>query len=353
VKGPAAETATAPETPASAPPETPTSPRAVARDVVTLLRRKAAQSLIFTVLVVLFAGFSLLRPDEFATAFNFRSMGVTASIIALLAIGQAYVIIGGGIDLSVGSVLVFSGVISAKSLAELGSDPSLALVILVGAVTAMLTGAAWGVLNGVLAVKARIPDLIVTLGTLGMALGLAQVITGGVDVSVPLKLTTELGNGDAFLEIPWLILIALVIATVMQVVLSATRFGRYTFAVGSNREAGRRAGIKVDAHRIKLYVISGTLAGLGGFLSLALYSNTTIGAHSTDNLVAIAAVIIGGTSLFGGIGTVFGTVAGVLVPVVLQNGFVIMGLPPFWQPVAIGVVLIAAVYVDSRRRGST
>ena len=134
-------------------------------------------------------------------------------------------------------------------------------------------------------------------------------------------------NGDAGI-LP--VVIALVAAAVMQVVLSATRFGRHTFAVGSNREAGRRVGLKVDAHRMKLYTISGLLAGLGGFLSLALYTNTTIAGHSTDNLVSIAAVIIGGTSLFGGMGSVLRSVAGVLVPVVLQNGFVIMGLQPFW-----------------------
>jgi ribose transport system permease protein len=103
---------------------------------------------------------------------------------------------------------------------------------------------------------------------------------------------------------------------------------------------------------MKLYTISGLLAGLGGFLSLALYTNTTIAGHSTDNLVSIAAVIIGGTSLFGGMGSVLRSVAGVLVPVVLQNGFVIMGLQPFWQPVAIGVVLLAAVYIDVRRRSA-
>jgi ribose transport system permease protein len=148
------------------------------------------------------------------------------------------------------------------------------------------------------------------------------------------------------------VVIALVVAAIMQVTLSATRFGRHTFAVGSNREAGRRVGLKVDAHRIKLYSISGMLAGLGGFLSLALYTNTTIAAHSTDNLVSIAAVIIGGTSLFGGMGSVLRSVAGVLVPVVLQNGFVIMGLRPFWQPVAIGIVLLAAVYIDVRRRAA-
>ncbi len=323
-----------------------------ARAVAEWAREKSGQGLIFAALLALVLFFSILLPTQFPTPFNVRSMGITASVIALLAIGETFVIIGGGIDLSVGSVLVFSGVVSAKAMAALGPEPALATLIVVGGATAVVTGAGWGLVNGVFVVKTRIPDLIVTLGTTGIALGLAQVVTGGVDISVPLGLTRDLGNGNSFLGIPWLVLIALVVAGLMQVILSATRFGIHTFAVGSNREAGRRVGVKVDAHRIKLYAISGSLAGLGGFLSLALYSNTTMAAHSTDNLVAIAAVIIGGTSLFGGMGTVLGSLAGVLVPVVLQDGFVIMGLPPFWQPVAIGLVLIGAVYLDGRRRAS-
>jgi ribose transport system permease protein len=326
------------------------APRAMAFAV--WVREKSRRGLIFVVLFSLILFFSLLLPTQFPTPFNVRSMGITASVIALLAMGQTFVIIGGGIDLSVGSVLVFSGVVSAMAMRVLGPDASLPMLIVVGCGTALLSGGLWGLFNGVLVVKTRIPDLIVTLGTLGIALGLAQVITGGVDVSVPLLLTTTLGNGNAFLGVPWLVVISLTVAVVLHVVLTATRFGRHTYAVGSNREAGRRVGVNVDAQRIKLYMVSGVLAGFAGFLSLALYTNTTIGAHSTDNLVAIAAVVIGGTSLFGGVGTLLGTLAGVLVPVVLQDGFVIMGLPPFWQPVAIGVVLLVAVYLDSARRAA-
>jgi ribose transport system permease protein len=326
------------------------TPLPAARTIAERVRDWSGQGLIFVVLLSLIAFFSVMLPTQFPTPFNARSMAITASVIALLAMGETYVIIGGGIDLSVGSVLVFSGVMSASAMAALGSGAPLPLLVVAGGGVGLLTGAAWGLLNGVLVVRTRIPDLIVTLGTTGIALGLAQVITRGVDISVPLPLTKELGNGNALLGIPWLSVIALSVAGIMQLVLTATRFGRHTFAVGSNREAGRRVGIRVDAHRVKLYAISGMLAGFGGFLSLALYTNTTIAAHSTDNLVAIAAVIIGGTSLFGGIGSIFGTIAGVLVPVVLQDGFVIMGLPPFWQPVAIGIVLIVAVYVDGRRR---
>jgi ribose transport system permease protein len=123
-------------------------------------------------------------------------------------------------------------------------------------------------------------------------------------------------------------------------------------AVGSNAEAARRAGIKVERHLIKVYALMGLLAGFAGFLNLARFSSTTIAGHATDNLQAIAAVVIGGTSLFGGVGSVIGTVFGVLIPVTLQYGFVVSGVQPFWQTIAVGAVLIAAVYFDQLRRRS-
>jgi ribose transport system permease protein len=141
-----------------------------------------------------------------------------------------------------------------------------------------------------------------------------------------------------------------VVALVFGVILSQTRFGRYTYAIGSNQEAVRRAGVNVDRHLIKVYALTGTLAGLAGFMSLARFGTTTIGGHSTDNLDAIAGVVIGGTSLFGGVGTILGTVFGVFIPAVLENGFVIVGVEAFWQQVAVGAVLIIAVYLDQLRR---
>ena len=152
------------------------------------------------------------------------------------------------------------------------------------------------------------------------------------------------------LGIPYLVLVALAVAIVLGIVLAQTRFGRYTYAIGSNEEAVRRAGVNVDRHLIKVYALAGTLSGLAGFMNLARFGTTTIGGHATDNLNAIAAVVIGGTSLFGGIGTILGTVFGVFIPAVLQNGFVIVGVQAFWQQVAVGAVLIVAVYLDQLRR---
>ena len=134
--------------------------------------------------------------------------------------------------------------------------------------------------------------------------------------------------------------------------LHRTRFGLYTFAVGSNEESARRVGVKVDRQLISIYALSGGLAGVAGILSLSQYGTTAIAGQSATNLNVIAAVVIGGTSLFGGVGTIFGTVVGLFIPAVLQNGFVIVGIQPFWQQVAVGAVLIVAVYVDQRRRAA-
>jgi ribose transport system permease protein len=303
------------------------------------------------ILVGLIAVFSLLEPDAFVDSANFRNIATDAAVLLVLATGMTYVIVTAGIDLSIGGVLVFSGVVAARAMNGAGGNNW--GVITLGLVVALAAGLAWGVINGFLVSKGRIPPLIVTLGTLGMSLGAALVITGGVDErEVPFKLVTSIGTGRAFDQIPWLVIIAFAVALVFGVILASTRFGRFTYAVGSNVEAARRAGIPVDRHLIKVYALMGTLAGLAGFLSLARFSTTTIGGHDTDNLQAIAAVVIGGTSLFGGIGTMLGTVFGVFIPAVLQNGFIIVGVQVFWQQIAVGAVLIGAVYLDQLRRRS-
>jgi ribose transport system permease protein len=303
------------------------------------------------ILVALILVFSVLEPDSFVDSANARNIATDAAVLLVLASGMTFVIITAGIDLSVGAILVFSGVVSARAMNGVGGDNW--GVIIVGLVVALAAGAGWGIVNGFLVAKAKIPPFVVTLGTLGAALGASLVITGGVDErEVPFKLITTIGTGRAFDQIPWLVIIAFAVAIVFGVILATTRFGRYTYAIGSNEEAARRAGIAVDRHLMKVYGLAGTLAGLAGFLSLARFSTTTIGGHDTDNLQAIAGVVIGGTSLFGGIGTMLGSVFGVFIPAVLQNGFVIVGVQPFWQQIAVGAVLIGAVYLDQLRRRS-
>ncbi|MFB2556943.1 ABC transporter permease [Herbiconiux liangxiaofengii] len=314
-----------------------------------LIKAQAFQILI--VLIVIIAIFSALAPESFAQLSNLRLVVQNASILAVLGVGMTFIIITSGIDLSIGSVLVFSGVVSAIVMRAIGGDDWGTATV--GIIVAILSGLVWGTFNGILISKAKVPPLIVTLGSLGMALGLAQIITGGVDIrQVPSVLTTTIGYGNVLGGIPVLSVIALVVIIFGAIVLHKTKFGLYTYAVGSSEEAARRVGVKVDRHLIKVYALSGSLAGLAGILSLSQFSTTAIAGQSQTNLNVIAAVVIGGTSLFGGYGTIFGTVVGLFIPAVLQNGFVITGVQPFWQQVAVGAVLITAVYVDQVRRAS-
>lgn len=308
---------------------------------------------IFLVLVAMVAVFGVLRPNEFLGTFNVKSIFTNASVVMCLAVGMTFVIVTAGIDLSVGSVLVLSGVLAAKAMTAIGgSDPDTfgTLTIAAGLMVGVLAGVACGVVNGTLIAWLKIPPLIVTLGMFGIALGLADVLTSGVDLStVPTSLGDGLGNGQLG-PVPWLVVVAAVVTVVGGLVLSQTRFGRHTYAIGSNEEAALRAGIDVRWHLVKVYAIAGGLAGIGGDLSLAHFTTTTISGHLEDNLIAISAVVIGGTSLFGGSGTMIGTVVGVFIPVVLASGLVIMNVQSFWQQVVTGVILIVAVYFDQLRR---
>src|SRR5215217_5778053 len=276
---------------------------------------------ILGVLVVIVAFFSVIAGDRFFSSSNFSLISQNVAVWAVLGVGMTFVIITSGIDLSIGSVLVFSSVVAAQVMQSIGGD-------------------GWGTAS------------IGILGTLSIALGLAQVITGGIDIrSVP-EVITDFNTYVKILGIPTLPFVALVVVIIGGIVLHKTKFGRYTYAVGSNEEAARRVGVHVSRHLIMVYALMGMLAGLGAVLALAQFGTTTIAGQSLTNLNVIAAVVIGGTSIFGGEGSIFGTVVGLFIPAVLQAGFVIIGVQPFWQGVAVGAVLIAAVWVDQSRRAA-
>jgi ribose transport system permease protein len=314
-----------------------------------LARLQALRIMILLAVIVII--FAVLKTSSFLTVFNIRGIVINTAILAVLGVGMTFVIITGGIDLSVGSVLVFSGVVADKAMAGMGGQGWGAAIV--GALVAIGCGLAWGMINGFLIARAKVPPLIVTLGSLGMALGLAEVITGGVDLrDVPTVMVNSVGFGNIVWQIPNLAVIAAVIVVIGIVILHRTRFGLHTFALGSNPEAGRRSGLNVNRHLIMVYALSGLLAGFAGWLNLAFFQSTTIGGQSSTNLSVIAGVVIGGTSLFGGYGSIFGSVVGLFIPATLQDGFVIVGVQPFWQQVVVGAVLIAAVYVDQRRRTS-
>jgi ribose transport system permease protein len=305
---------------------------------------------ILGVLLVIVAFFSIAAGGKFLSTSNFSLISQNVAVWAVLGVGMTFVIITSGIDLSIGSVLVFSSVVAAKVMESIGGNGW--GTALIGIAAALVSGLLWGMVNGFLVAKAKIPPLIVTLGTLSIALGLAQVITGGIDVRAVPTAMTDFNTFIKILGIPSLPFVALIVLIIGGIALHRTKFGRYTYAVGSNEEAARRVGVKVDRHLIRIYALSGLLAGFAATMSLAQFGTTTIAGQSLTNLNVIAAVVIGGTSIFGGEGSIFGTIVGLFIPAVLQAGFVIIGVQPFWQAVAVGTVLVAAVYVDQSRRAA-
>ncbi len=316
-----------------------------------LIRRglNASTAYMTAVLIVLLVVFSVLSPHGFATQGNLKNLVVDTSIFLVMAVGMTYVMVAAGFDLSIGSVLVFSGILGVKVMNAQGGQGY--WTALLGLVTAIVGGVIWGLFNGFCVSVLRVPALITTLGSLGAALGIANLITNGNDLTVSQDAMISLQIAQP-LGLPWIVWVCVVVTLIGGAVLRYTRFGRHTYVVGSNEEAARRAGIAVDRHLMKLYVLSGALAGLAGMMSLVRFTSTTVGGHANDALVVITGVILGGTSLFGGYGTMLGTVIGMFIPTVLQSGLVVQNVQPFWQNVAVGFILIAAVYIDQLKRAA-
>lgn len=314
------------------------------------LRRRLLSSsplLMFGVLILMFLVFSLAHPATFPSVGNIRNILLDTSILMVMAVGFTFVMIAAGFDLSQGSVLVFAQIIGAKVMLATGGQGGWAIVL--GVLVAILAGVVWGIFNGLVITKLRVPPLITTLGSLGAALGVGFLITNGEDIrDVPNAAIAITRN--RFLGMPWLVWVALIVVILGALLLHLTRFGRHTFIIGSNAEAARRAGINVDRHLIKLYVIASALAGFAGMMSLVRYTATTVGGHGTDSLAVVTGVALGGVSLFGGIGLMIGTVIGMFIPTVLNYGLVSMSVSAFWQQVAIGLILIFAVYLNQLKR---
>ena len=317
-----------------------------------LVRRAlgAGETWVFAALVIMMAVFTGLAPGKFLTLNDLSLNAQTTAPFLLMAVGETFVIITAGIDLSVGFVLVLCGVVAGEYYLSNGGPNAGAGTIWVGAILGLATGAAFGALQGIAVAKLKIPPLIATLMGLGVAEGLSYLITGGHDLaSVPNALINSVGTGDLG-GVQWLIIISFLTTLLFGLILAFTRFGRYTYAIGSNPEAALRAGINVDRHLIKVYALSGLMAGLAGILDLGYFSTTTISGHPLDNLVVITAVVIGGASLFGGRGTMLGTFLGVFIPELLATGLIIAGVNQYWQYILTGLVLGAAVYLDQIRR---
>lgn len=303
--------------------------------------------LLLILLAVLAMFFSYIRPDAFPTLINSRNILTDVSVLLVMAVGMTYVMVAGGFDLSIGSTLVFSSVVAAKVMESQGGQGWSTAFL--GLAVGLLAGLFWGLLNGFVITKLNVPALIATLGTMGAGLGFARLLTSGNDVRTVPDVLIQLSS-NMYFGLPFIVLLSGLVALIGGLFLALTRFGRHTYIIGSNDEAARRGGIKVDRHLIVLYGMNGLLAGLAGMMSLTRFSTTTIAGHSNDVLQVITGVVLGGTSLFGGVGTVIGTAFGMLVSSILNNGFIIIGVEPFWQEVAVGFILIGAVYLDQRRR---
>lgn len=291
---------------------------------------------------------------------NLLSIGLNASQIMVLAVGMTFLIGAGHLDLSVGPSLILTSVLAAKVMVALGGTPAevtagqypnLGIAIAGGIVVALVAGGLVGLINGLLVTRLRLSSFIVTLAMSGTTYGVALVLTSAANVPyIPDQIQQGFGGLKLLGIMPAPLLLGLVIAGVMWWVLRRTRFGMRTLAIGSSQEASIRAGVDVAAHTIRLFVLMGILVGVAAVIDIARNANTNVVGHQTDNLQAIAAVVLGGTSLFGGIASVGGSIIGTLIPVMLQNGLVIMQVAPFYQFVIVGVILILAVYFDQRRR---
>ena len=279
--------------------------------------------------------------------FNLQSIALFAAMPLLLGLGQTFVIIAGGIDLSVGFVMGLAAVIMARAMQALTPvDPALALFA--GLVCAFAISAIPGLINGTLISRLRVPAFIGTLGMYGVARGVGFLSAGGTTVPVNNPWLFAMGNGKWLgVPIPIWITVALVLA--MHWLLSQTRFGQYTYAIGGNRMAAVRSGINVRRHTLWLYTISAVCAGVAGMIYTARFSAGAAQAGEPLLLDSIAAVVIGGASLFGGSGTVIGTVIGALIIAVIQYGLVFINVEPFWQFVAVGIVIIVSVLIDQSR----
>src|SRR3954464_1172010 len=291
------------------------------------------------VLLVLFGGMTLAS-NEFLTGDNLANLARQVAVYGIIAVGQLLVILTAGIDLSVGSVIGLTGCIAAELIVHGTGVP---VAILAG----LAAGAAIGVFNGVLVAHGKLPPFIVTLGMLGIARGLALVLTDAKSVGPLPDSFANIANGsDRWLGLPNLLWMLVVVVVVTAFVLRRTVFGRYIYAVGSNPESARLAGVPVTRVLVAVYAIAGLLAALGGVLFMSRLNAGIPTAGTGYELNAIAACVIGGASLFGAKGGAFGAAAGALIVATLNNGGNLLAVNAFYLQIIIGALILAAVAFD-------
>ncbi|PZX50986.1 ABC transporter permease [Algoriphagus chordae] len=310
------------------------------------------QSLI--ALFVLCLALALLT-DNFMTTDNFWNVMRQISVNVCISVGMTLVVLTAGIDLSVGSILAFCGAVTAGLLKNGLSIPSLNLFIgftVLGAIVAgFLIGGGLGFVNGYAVTKFKVPPFVATLAMLTMARGFTMLWTKGHPITGLGDSFGFLGTGW-FLGIPMPVWISGLVVITAVILTSKTRFGRYIYAIGGNENASRLSGIPINKVKIWVYSIAGLLAAVGGVLVTARLDSAQPNAGISYELDAIAAVVIGGTSLSGGRGTIWGTVLGAIIIGVLNNGLILMNVSPFWQQVIKGMVILLAVIIDKSNQKS-
>jgi ribose/xylose/arabinose/galactoside ABC-type transport system permease subunit len=308
------------------------------------------QLLPFASLLLLLILLSVLKPDTFLSTDNFLNVFRRSSVNAIIAVGMTAIIISGGIDLSVGSMLALSGMAGAWTMQHFGGDNLTAGTMWLGTFAGILTGTLAGFLNGALITGLKLPPFILTLGTMSAFRGISYVMNGGEPYNVPAY--QYLGDGQLF-GAPVSIVIAVVIILIAIVVLNRTTLGRYTYAIGANRTATLYSGVGVNRNLTIIYTLAGLLVGIASMIE----TSRTVSAQPTAGigleLDIIAAVVIGGASLNGGRGTILGTIIGTLLISFLRNGCTLLGISTNIQLIVIGAIIIAAVSVDQLARGKS
>jgi ribose transport system permease protein len=319
----------------------------------TRIIRFLTENWIAGILIAIIIVFSVITPSFFSQA-NWLNVSNTAVSVCLLAVTQTLLVVAGQIDLSQGAVMAFSGVLAAWVVSNMvgthDTSAGVGATALAFAI-ALVVATAVGLINGIVIALSRLNPFIVTLGTYQACTGLANLFSNGQDITDLPPQISIIGNTNLFGWVSIPVLVAAVLFVILSFMLRKTRFGKYIYVIGDSEEAALRAGIKVRRNLVLLFTLSGFISGVAGVLQMARLSDASPMAGSDLLLNSIAAAIIGGTSLSGGRGTVGKTIIGGVIISVLLIGLVIANVQPYWQQVAIGAVIVVAVFIDEKGRG--
>lgn len=310
-------------------------------DFLTSIRRRFSVSTLFLVIIGMWAVLAFMSP-YFLTYPNLFNLARQTAVIAVVSVGMTFVIISGGIDLSVGSIVAVSGI--WVSMMMLDGVPIVLAILLTILACCLL-----GLVSGIAVFDGKVPPFIATLGMMSVARGMALMFSGGrIITGLPRAFTSF--SQLTFLGIPSLFLILLVLAVISHIVLTRTRFGRNVYTIGSSQEVAKLSGINMRFNIYGIYMLSAGLAAVAGIMLTSRLSSGLPTSGQSDELDAIAAVVIGGASLSGAEGSIFGTLLGALIMSTLRNGFNLLGLDPFWMRIAIGFLIVMAVLADQIRK---